>query len=434
MRRTPNRHIHAGLFAAGVIWLIALAVAPAVLDERQTDGDAASARAPLASASGTAGTSAPNEAGPAPGETGHEPLSAPAGQAEDIDATDASAGASGSTPETTETNGAGGGSVVATGWAPGAFHGSGGGSSSSTAATGGGAPSVGGSGGAGIAGPVGGGASAPGGPSGLPSAGSPGGPGGSGGGSGGSSGTPTQTDAGQGGGPTPGSSTPPAPSTPGGASGGGGTPTQTATGPAPSTTPTNSGPGDAGGTPPPSDVISGTDPVDGDLIIGPGQTHSPGNSPGQQTVSGDYVLDGIFEAELGGTEAGTEYDQIVADGAAILNGTIDVRLIDDFMPETADIFDIIIASSFSFGDDFQIFFPDLTDGLFLDYTLFDLDDERTAFRLTAQEGPIQTASTDDYPGITQTTQIPEPSTLLVLSLGIALAVAGLAAVRRRPAF
>ncbi len=425
MTGTPNRHIRAGLFVAGAIWLIAIAVAPAVLEEMKAGGDTDDARAPLTSASEPAEASAPIQSAAAPSEAGYDSMTAPAGAVGNVG--NAQTGGSGSASVIRDTDDAGTGSVAATGWAPGGFHG-GGGSSAATTVTGGGA------GGAGIGGPIsggGGGASVPGGPSGLPSAGSPGGPGGSsgsGGGSGGSSETPTQTDAGQGAGSAPGASSPPASAPDGGGSAGSGdTPTQTATGPAPS----NSGPSDAGGTPPPSDVVSGTDPVDGDLIIGPGQTHSPGHSPGEQTVSGDYVLDGIFEAELGGTEAGTEYDQIVAAGDAILNGTIDVRLIDDFMPETNDIFDIIIASSFSFGDDFAIFFPDLTDGLFLDYTLFDLGDDRTAFRLTAQEGPLQTASTNDYPGFAQT--IPEPSTLLVLSLGVALASVGFVAIRRRPA-
>jgi len=90
----------------------------------------------------------------------------------------------------------------------------------------------------------------------------------------------------------------------------------------------------------------------GDSLIGSGTlaanlvnggTVSPGESPGIITVDGDYTqqADGTLEIQLGGTIAGTGYDQLVVTGTATMNGTLIVSLWGGFMPELGDTFFII---------------------------------------------------------------------------------------------
>jgi hypothetical protein len=60
-------------------------------------------------------------------------------------------------------------------------------------------------------------------------------------------------------------------------------------------------------------------------------------------IHGDFEQsdEGHLEVEIGGTEAGDEYDQLQVVGTAYLNGRLDVVLADGFMPRAGDIFDIV---------------------------------------------------------------------------------------------
>ena len=90
----------------------------------------------------------------------------------------------------------------------------------------------------------------------------------------------------------------------------------------------------------------------GDSLIGSGTleanlvnagTVSPGNSAGIITVDGDYTQEvgGTLEIELGGTTAGTGYDQLVVTGATTLQGTLNVTLMPGFSPQAGDTFFIV---------------------------------------------------------------------------------------------
>jgi hypothetical protein len=159
----------------------------------------------------------------------------------------------------------------------------------------------------------------------------------------------------------------------------------------------------------------GTDPIPGDLHVEPNQLHSPGHSPGQQSIAGNYIMDGTLRIELAGTIPGLQYDQLLVGGTAILNGEIDVVLLHDFVPDLSDVFDIIIADNgFEFGDLFSIVFPVLPNGHYFTYSLFDLGDGRTAFRIVDPD---------------LTTDAPEPGTIALFGLGLA----GLGILRRRRA-
>ncbi|MDD2864774.1 MAG: LEPR-XLL domain-containing protein, partial [Methylococcales bacterium] len=69
---------------------------------------------------------------------------------------------------------------------------------------------------------------------------------------------------------------------------------------------------------------------------------SPGHSPGIQTFQ-NFTQDttGLLEIQLGGTSAGTAYDQLNISGKANLGGLLSVSLLDGFQPQIGDTFDIL---------------------------------------------------------------------------------------------
>ena len=104
-----------------------------------------------------------------------------------------------------------------------------------------------------------------------------------------------------------------------------------------------------GGTLDPGDTLT---LAEGDNLIGSGVLSSslvngglvsPGESPGTITVNVDYTQEatGTLEIELGGTESETQYDQLIVTGAAALDGTLNISLIDEFSPRLGDSFTIL---------------------------------------------------------------------------------------------
>lgn len=76
-----------------------------------------------------------------------------------------------------------------------------------------------------------------------------------------------------------------------------------------------------------------------------------GNLTGTLTVQGDYTQnsDGLMRIEIGGTDAGTSYDQLQVNGAAAIAGNLDVWLVNGFTPAVGQTFRIVSANSFSGG-------------------------------------------------------------------------------------
>ncbi len=75
-----------------------------------------------------------------------------------------------------------------------------------------------------------------------------------------------------------------------------------------------------------------------------GQCHQrrPGHPPqtrvaGLLSISGKYTqtATGSLNVELGGTTAGSQYDELVVSGTAMLGGTVNVSLINGFQPAPA---------------------------------------------------------------------------------------------------
>lgn len=91
---------------------------------------------------------------------------------------------------------------------------------------------------------------------------------------------------------------------------------------------------------------------------------SPGASPGVINVDGSYEQspDGALDMEIGGTTAGTDYDQLLITGAATLDGRLEVTLIDDFQPALGDSFNIMTFTS-RIDEFVTVTMPDLAAGL-----------------------------------------------------------------------
>ena len=92
-------------------------------------------------------------------------------------------------------------------------------------------------------------------------------------------------------------------------------------------------------------ILGGDGAVPGDLHVTGGSV-APGNSPGVLNVTGAYVQssEGTLVIEIGGTTAGTQFDQLIVGGTATLDGTLLVTLTDGFSPLAGDQFDILSAT------------------------------------------------------------------------------------------
>jgi hypothetical protein len=90
-----------------------------------------------------------------------------------------------------------------------------------------------------------------------------------------------------------------------------------------------------------SGILSGNGTVQGNLING--AQIAPGLSPGTLTINGNYTQlpSGVFNIEIGGYTAETDYDQVIINGDAVIDGELNVSLINNFEPIFGDEFDII---------------------------------------------------------------------------------------------
>jgi fibronectin-binding autotransporter adhesin len=82
-------------------------------------------------------------------------------------------------------------------------------------------------------------------------------------------------------------------------------------------------------------------------IVGPvsitGGVVAPGDSPGMLNITGTYFQGGggELDIEVGGNTAGSNYDVLAITGGAILGGTLDVSLINDFVPAPGSTYTIL---------------------------------------------------------------------------------------------
>ena len=94
-------------------------------------------------------------------------------------------------------------------------------------------------------------------------------------------------------------------------------------------------------------ILGGYGRVQGQVIVGAGGQIYPGNSPGIFNVTGAYTQEAgsTYSAEIGGTTAGTGFDQVNATGAVTLGGTLKVRLVNGFTPAVGQTFQLVKGAS-----------------------------------------------------------------------------------------
>lgn len=114
--------------------------------------------------------------------------------------------------------------------------------------------------------------------------------------------------------------------------------------------------------------------ADGALLIGAGTIEgslrvegelSPGNSAGVLTVADDFSLadTGVLSMEIGGTIAGTDYDQVAAGNLVYLEGMLDVSFVNSFTASYGDSFEVVTAADELLGGFDSYDLPSLATGL-----------------------------------------------------------------------
>ena len=142
-----------------------------------------------------------------------------------------------------------------------------------------------------------------------------------------------------------------------------------------------------------------------------GTVFAPGQSPGLTTIAGDYALTaGSLEIEMNGTEQGDldgddiGYDFVDISGTATLDSTLQILLLDGFLPATWGAFDVLTATSITLGDGFLL-------------------EQPVGFWPHFFEATVVPGGNGEI--LRLTAAVPEPGTLALLALG------GIGALRRR---
>lgn len=92
-------------------------------------------------------------------------------------------------------------------------------------------------------------------------------------------------------------------------------------------------------------TLSGAGTISGNVINA--ATINVGGTPGTLTISGTYTQtgSGVLNVQIGGTTAGSQYDRLAISGAASLAGTLNLSLINSFIPAVGNAFDVLTFGS-----------------------------------------------------------------------------------------
>jgi autotransporter-associated beta strand protein len=96
-------------------------------------------------------------------------------------------------------------------------------------------------------------------------------------------------------------------------------------------------------------ALTGNGTITGNVTLASGASVSPGPSIGVLSFANNLTLgsSGVVTIQLGGTTAGTGYDQIDVDGALAAGGTLQVLLANGFVPSAGNSFNIFDFASIS---------------------------------------------------------------------------------------
>ena len=93
--------------------------------------------------------------------------------------------------------------------------------------------------------------------------------------------------------------------------------------------------------------LYGTGTVDDAVVDAATITPGSATTTGKLQVNGTYAQNtgGALDVTIGGTTAGTQYDQLNVSSTAGLNGTLNIKLASGYTPAVGNTFDILNASS-----------------------------------------------------------------------------------------
>lgn len=100
-------------------------------------------------------------------------------------------------------------------------------------------------------------------------------------------------------------------------------------------------------------------------LVNNGGTFAPGNSPAASKVVGNYVQNsGKLQVEIGGADAGSQYDTLQVTGQAGLADTLQVQFLNSYAPTAGRAFQILTAKQGVSGTFSTTLLPSLSAGLF----------------------------------------------------------------------
>lgn len=139
-------------------------------------------------------------------------------------------------------------------------------------------------------------------------------------------------------------------------------------------------------------TLGGSGVIDGNVMVDDGGILSPGNSPGLLTIQGDLTLseESTLLMEIGGTAEGL-FDQLAVEGVFLADGTLNLQLVDGYVPDAGDSFLLFTEGGFASGNFTQV--------------------------LTNLGGDL-TWDTSQLGSTGRITAVPEPSTWALLGLGL----------------
>ncbi|MGQ3050358.1 MAG: DUF4347 domain-containing protein [Roseateles sp.] len=90
-------------------------------------------------------------------------------------------------------------------------------------------------------------------------------------------------------------------------------------------------------------TLGGSGSISGNTTVNNGGTLAPGNSPGTLTVNGNLTMaaGSTLAVEINGTTAGTQYDQVVVNGAVDVSGAT-LAVTHGYTPGSGDVYIIIV--------------------------------------------------------------------------------------------